>query len=262
MFPVLFEIPLFGGLRIYTYGVLVAAAFLAGILWTTHEAKLKGVSKERILDLTFYIILAALIGSRVLYILISWDQYAQNPLAVLKIWEGGLVFYGGLLGAIAVMLIYLRRHKMGFLPVADLYAPGLALGHAIGRLGCFAAGCCHGGAASDFPLAIHFPDIPYSLAPTGIPLYPTQIMESLAAFLIFLFLVWFRKNHRGTFTGQIFSLYLLFYGIARTGLEIFRGEHARTNLIFYWLSVSQLISLLLILSALIIYVKRPRKGIV
>ena len=258
MFPVLFEIPLFGGVRIYTYGVLVATGFLAGILWTTHEAKQAKVSPEAVLDLSFYIILSALIGSRVLYILTDWRRYTIDPLAVLKIWEGGLVFYGGLIGATLMSLYYLRKHSLKFLAIADLFMPGLALGHAIGRLGCLAAGCCHGREAFGFPLAIIFPKIPYSLAPAGIPLYPTQVMESFASLLIFFLLV--RWRHHKKFEGQIFSLYLLLYGISRPILETFRGDEARSYLIPHLFTASQLISIILIAFSAMLYIKLRQRG--
>jgi phosphatidylglycerol:prolipoprotein diacylglycerol transferase len=251
MFPLLFEIPVFGGIRIYTYGVLVALGFLIGIFWTVHEGKIAGVNPDRILDLSFYIILAALVGSRILYIFVDWQRYASHPLDILKIWEGGLVFYGGLIGAILVSIFYLRKYRLGFLKVADLFMPGVALGHGIGRLGCFAAGCCYGSEAEGFPLAITFPHHPYTLAPAGIPLYPTQLFESAAELLIFLFLVLLRKRKR--FEGQIFLVYLALYSLSRAVLETFRGDSVRGFLIPEQLSTSQFISGGLVVFAIVLY---------
>ena len=225
VFPVLFEIPVFGGLRIYTYGVLVALAFLIGIFWTTREARPAGVAKEKIFDLSFYIVLGALVGSRIFYILTHMSRYARTPLEIFKIWEGGLVFYGGFLGAVVAIFLLLRKYRLKFLPTADLFSPGLALGHAVGRLGCFAAGCCHGREALGISWSVTFPDLPYSLAPAGIPLYPTQIMESLAALAIFISLILVRR--RGPPTGRVFAVYLLGYGLLRFLLEPFRGGSAR-----------------------------------
>ncbi|MBI2082831.1 MAG: prolipoprotein diacylglyceryl transferase [Deltaproteobacteria bacterium] len=257
MWPVLLEIPIFGGIRIYTYGVLVAIGFLAGIYWTVHEAKKAGLSKEIIMDLAFYIVLSALIGSRILYILTNLDDYSANPFDILKIWKGGLVFFGGLLGAIAMSLYYSRKKRIPFLKLADLFMPGVALGHAIGRLGCFAAGCCHGRPTDSF-FSITFPNVPLTLAPAGIPLFPSQIMESLAAFLIFLFLAF--QSRKKKFEGQILFLYLIIYSIARIILEYFRNDLARSYLIPHWFSVSQAISLGLVLVAIVAYVQKS-KGI-
>lgn len=257
MYPLLFEIPILGGLRIYTYGVLVAAAFLVGILWTVREAKKAGVGPDLVMDLSFYIILAALIGSRVLYILIDWKRYATMPLDVFKIWEGGLVFYGGLIGAMLVSLYYFRKHRLSFLKMADLFMPGVALAHTLGRLGCFAAGCCYGREAPGFLLSITFPKTPFSLAPAGAPLFPSQLVESAVELLIFFVLISFRRRKR--FDGQIFLIYLALYGISRSVLEIFRGDSARGYVIPDWLSTSQLISGLLVTASLVIYFRLRRK---
>ena len=251
MFPVLLEIPVFGGFPIYTYGLLVALAFLAGIYWTTREARISGVSKEVVLDLAFYLVLSALIGSRLFYLAAEWRHYLSHPIDALKVWEGGLVFYGGLAGAIVATLWYLRQKRLRFLTVTDLFAPGLSLGHAIGRLGCFASGCCHGREAPAHWWSVTFPDIPRSLAPHGIPLYPTQLIEAALSLLIFFVLLAVRRKKR--FTGQLFLTYLLFYGISRALLEPLRADQARTFIIPAWLSLSQLIGLALVLVAGITY---------
>ncbi len=257
MHPVLIEIPLFGGIRIYTYGVLVALGFLAGIAWTIHEGKKKGIPKDLVLDLSFYIVLSALVGSRILYILFNWERYLTEPLAALKLWEGGLIFFGGLIGAVLASYLFLKKRGVPFLTAADLFAPGISLGHAIGRLGCLAAGCCHGREAPTFPLAITFQDLPYCLAPSGTALYPTQLMEAAASFLIFLSLAGLAKMQR--FSGQIFWTYLFLYGIVRAGLEPFRAEAARNFSFGPLLSNSQWISIIISLTALILYF-RQRKG--
>ena len=261
MFPVLFEIPVLGGVRIYTYGVLVALAFMVGSYWTTHEAKIApkpaAITPDQVLDLSFYIILAALAGSRVLYIIVDWDRYASHPLDVLKIWEGGLVFYGGLIGAMLISLWYFKKHRLRFLKVADLFMPGVALGHAIGRLGCLSAGCCYGRESQGFPLSIIFPQNHFSLAPAGVSLFPSQLMESATALAIFFTLIFMRKKKK--FDGQIFLSYIVLYGISRSILEVFRGDSLRGFLIPNWLSTSQFISGCLIIIAIIIYRQLRKK---
>ena len=263
MFPLLFEVPVFGGVRIYTYGVLVALAFLAGIFWTTREAriaKIAGVDPDTILDLSFYIVLAALVGSRILYIFVDWQRYASHPLDVIKIWEGGLVFYGGLIGAILMSIVYLKKHRLSFLKVADLFMPGVALGHAFGRLGCFAAGCCYGRVMpSGSFFSVTFPPNRFSLAPAGLPLFPSQPVESVAEFLIFLLLILLRRKKR--FEGQIFLVYITLYGISRSILETFRGDSIRGFIIPNLLSTSQLISGCLILIVGVLYFRLRRRTV-
>jgi phosphatidylglycerol:prolipoprotein diacylglycerol transferase len=252
MFPLLFEIPLFGGIKVYTYGVLVALGFVAGIWWAVRAGKLARIKPDFVLDLSFYIIVAALVGSRLLYIAIDWQRYAERPLDVLKIWEGGLVFYGGLIGAMAVSLYYIRKHRQSFLKVADVFMPGVALGHGIGRLGCFMAGCCYGRPADPNAWwAVAFPQNPFSLAPAGVPLVPSQILEAAAEFAIFIVLVAVRR--RKGFDGQIFLLYLVLYSVSRSVLETFRGDSVRGYLIPEILSTSQFISIGLVILAAIVY---------
>lgn len=258
MHPLLFEIPVFGGIKIYTYGVLVALAFVTAIYWTVHEAKVAKIKPDTVLDLSFYIILAALAGARVLYIIIDWERYAAHPADIFKIWEGGLVFYGGLLASIITSFIYLQKHRLSFLKVADIFVPGVALGHAIGRLGCFAAGCCYGRVDTRFFLSVTFPHTRFSLAPAGVPLFPSQLAESLAAFLIFLLLVFLRRKK--TFDGQIFLVYLFIYSLARSILEIFRGDSVRGFVIPHWLSTSQMISGFLMIAVIIVYTQLRKKG--
>lgn len=260
MFPLLFEIPVFGGVKIYTYGVLVALGFVAGIWWTTREGRRVGIKSDFILDLSFYIIIAALVGSRILYILIDWKRYVEHPIDVIKIWEGGLVFYGGFIGAVATSVYYIRKHRHGFLKVADIFMPGLALGHAIGRLGCFAAGCCYGRQTDPSSWwSVVFPSNPFSLAPAGLPLIPSQLLESAAELLIFLFLAF--MGRRKKFDGEIFLLYLVLYSVSRSFLETLRGDSLRGFLIPGILSTSQFISIILVILAAIIYYAVHRKGV-
>lgn len=256
MFPLLFEIPIFGGLKIYTYGVLYALGVVAAIFVTVREAKRIGIRSDFILDLTFYVILGNLIGARVLYILIEWKRYLTDPFSVFKIWEGGLVFYGGLIGAVMVGFFYIRKHRQNFFQIGDLYMPGLALGHGIGRLGCFAAGCCYGRETQGW-FSVVFPQNPHSLAPTGVPLFPSQLAEAAALFFIsgFLFLLLRKKK----FDGQVLLVYLVLYSVARGVLEISRGDSVRGFLIPNVLSTSQFIGGLLVILAIVIYLRLKRR---
>lgn len=262
MHPILIHFPeswpLIGGLNLYTYGALVATAFLVAILWILHEAQVAGYDRNKVADLTFYLIVAAIVGSRLLYVLVELPHFISNPTAIFKIWEGGLVFYGGLLACIAVSWWYTRRQGWTLKGTADLFMPGVALGHAIGRLGCLMAGCCYGRAVSGDPWwGLIFPHLDASLAPAGIPLYPTQLMESGVELLLFGILIWRRRHKK--FEGQVFLTYLILYAAARSVLEIFRGDTVRGFVIPDVLSTSQFISALVIIAAIIYYVTLRRR---
>lgn len=241
-----------GGLTLYTYGALVATAFLTGILWILHEARLAGYDRNKVADLTFYLIIAAIVGSRLLYVLVELPRFISKPLDVFKLWEGGLVFYGGLLGCIAVSWWYTRRQRWTLKGTADLFMPGVALGHAIGRVGCVMAGCCYGKPVAGDPWwGLTFPHLDATLAPAGIPLYPTQIIESAVLLLLFGVLVWQRRRKK--FEGQVFLTYLILYAVARSVLELFRGDAVRGFVIPGVISTSQFISAIVVVAALVYY---------
>jgi phosphatidylglycerol:prolipoprotein diacylglycerol transferase len=253
MHPDLFKI---GPLTIHTYGVLVAAGFLLGLALAVRQARKEGILADKIVDLGFYLLLSALIGSRLFFILINASHYLKNPLEIFKIWEGGLVFYGGLLLAVPTVLWYVKKHALGVWSTADLFAPSIAIGHAIGRLGCFAAGCCYGKPAEGLLWAVTFTD-PESLAIIGIPLHPTQLYESLGEFINFLILIILRRYK--SFNGQLFLTYIILYSVLRFIVEFFRGDVGR-GFITSQLSFSQGISILMFLIAVVgLIILRQRK---
>ena len=237
MHPILVR---FGPLTIHTYGVLVAAGFLLGLALAVKQAKKEGIPQERIIDIGFYVLVAAIIGSRLLFVAVNAGHYLKHPLDIFKIWEGGLVFYGGLILAIPSALWYIRKHNLDAWRITDIFAPSLAIGHAVGRIGCFAAGCCYG-RLSELPWAVTFHD-PECLATTGIPLHPTQLYESAGELLNFLILITLRRYQ--SFKGQLFWTYILLYSLLRFVVEFFRGDEARGYL-FGGISVSQGISVIM-----------------
>jgi len=253
MYPVLLR---FGPLTIHTYGFLLAIGFLIGMGVALMQAKKEGIPSDKILDLGFYILLAAIIGSRLFFILINLGHYIQNPLDVFKIWEGGLVFYGGVILAVPTVIWYVKKNSLDIWNTADIFSPSIAVGHAFGRLGCFAAGCCYGKTAESLPWGVIFTD-PECLAPTNILLHPTQLYESAGEFINFLLLIAIRKNK--AFNGQIFMTYLLLYSVLRFIIEIFRGDAARGFLI-PGISVSQGISILMFLVGATGLIVLKRKG--
>ena len=243
MHPVLLH---FGKFSIYTYGFFVAMGFLAGIWFATYEAKRCGLDHEKILDLCFYVLIAAIVGSRLAYVGTVPDEFANNFLEIFKIWKGGLVFYGGFIGAMLTAIIYLKAKHMPIWKTGDILAPALALGHFLGRLGCFSAGCCYGKTCK-LPWAITFHD-PASLAPLNISLHPTQLYSSASNLMIFLILLAVSRHRK--FEGQVFWLYVLLYGVTRSIIEIFRGDYRGAEIMGV-LSISQTVGCSLALVAVV-----------
>ena len=217
MYPILIE---FGFFKIFTYGLLVATGFLVAILLASSRAEKEGLDSQKVLDLCFYAMVSALLGARLLYVIVEYRYFLDSPLEIFKFWKGGLVFYGGLILGVLISLWYLKRNQMPMWKTADLLAPSIALGQLIGRWGCFFAGCCFG-RKTDVAWGITFTD-PRSLAPLEISLHPTQVYLSLNAVFIFMFLMWLSK--RKVFDGQILWSYGILYSIGRFVIEYFRGD--------------------------------------
>ncbi len=250
MYPILIKI---GGFTLHTYGVLLAVGFLLAIWVALRDARRQGIDPNLVMDLSFYVLIAALVGSRVFYVLGNWHEFADNPVDVVRFWRGGLVFYGGFLCSVLVATYYIRKHRLNFEQLTDLLAPSIALGQAIGRLGCFAAGCCFG-TPTDLPWACVFTSKD-SLAPLGVPLHPTQLYESAATFLIFVVLWAMRRSEK--FRGKILWYYILFYAAIRFALEFLRAD-PRGFFIPDVLSTSQAIAIpLAILAVYMLWRKRP-----
>jgi len=241
MHPVLFSI---GPITIHTYGVFVALGFASAIAVSVWLSRKEGFPPQAIIDAAFVAIVSAIVGSRVLYVFMNPVYYSENPLDIFKLWEGGLVFSGGLIFAVIVLIFYLRRRKLPTLKAADILAPGLALGQAVGRIGCFSAGCCYG-RPTDAPWAVVFKD-PQTLALPGIPLHPTQLYAALGGLLVFGILIFLRT--RKNFEGQIFIWFLILHSTLRLVVERFRGD-PRGFIPGTQMSVTQLLTLLILLGA-------------
>jgi phosphatidylglycerol---prolipoprotein diacylglyceryl transferase len=250
MFPDLISI---GPFTIHTYGFFVALGFAVGIWTAVKVGKSQGVPSQQVMDMAFVMIVWAIVGSRLFYVLINFSYYKAHPLDIIKLWQGGLVFSGGLVATAVAMLWYLRRHRLSFWSTGDLWAPSLALGQAIGRIGCFMAGCCYGQPTGS-PWGVVFTH-PKSLAPLNIPLYPTQAFEAFSAFVIFLVLLFLHGKRK--FQGQVFLWYLILHSTARLLVERFRGderglipgtEMSATQLIATLILVGSVVALLLMRS--------------
>ena len=209
-----------GPLTIHTYGFFVALGFTTALLLTIRLGKTEGFDAQQILDMGFIMILGGIVGSRVTYALMNLSYYVQYPLHFFKIWEGGLVFSGGLITVALLMIWYARKNKLSYWRLGDLWAPAIAIGQAIGRIGCFMAGCCYG-KPTDLFCGVVFSN-PKSLAPLHIPLHPTQLYLALSGLLIFLILLFIRN--RKSFQGQVFLWFLILHSLARIYIERFRGD--------------------------------------
>jgi phosphatidylglycerol---prolipoprotein diacylglyceryl transferase len=248
MHPILFSA---GWFRLPTYGVLVVVGLVAAIWTATRLGRREGLEAGRMLDFSTWLIVVGLVGAKVLMILTDWKFYRANP-GELFSWatlQAGGVFYGGFVAAVFFALWYTRLHRLPMLKVFDAYAPAIALGQSVGRLGCFAAGCDYGKPTTSF-LGVTFTNpISHNLTnvPLGIRLHPTQMYESLATLAIFGILLW--QYRRKTRDGQIFLLYLALYAVARFFIEFLRGDEDRGFVFNHLLSTSQFIALLALATA-------------
>ncbi len=244
MFPILIQL---GPLTLHTYGLFVALGVIVGTQMSIYWARRNGVLDESAQDmfysLTFYTLIAGLFGARFLYVVTFREQFSEDWLSIFKVWQGGLVFYGGFIGGAIGFLIWQRRYPaISWRKVADWACPSLAFGHALGRLGCFSAGCCHGRPTASH-WAVTFTD-PNALAPLGIPLHPTQLYEFL--FLTVIGAYSWRRNGREHADGSIFADYIILYSIGRFVVEFFRGDPSPTR----FLTPAQIVSAVLFIFAI------------
>jgi phosphatidylglycerol:prolipoprotein diacylglycerol transferase len=243
-----------GSLAIYWYGVLIATGVLTGIWTASRRALRENVAPEQVVDLGPWLIIGAVIGARLLYVVTFWREFfAQQPFwEIFMIRHGGMVFYGGLIGAFLAGCIYVRWKRLAFWKMADILAPSVALGHVFGRIGCLMYGCCYG-RSCHYPWAIHFPA---DHETAGQPVHPTQIYEALLNFGLYLALAWLHRRKK--FDGQIFSLYLIGYAVLRAFVELFRGDYS----VYYLgghLTSAQLVSIGLFVAGSVIWWQLPRR---
>jgi len=252
MHPVLFK---FGQVTIHTYGFFIALAALAGMFVARFEAKRLDLDPDKVVDACFYVVVAAIVGSRLFYVITNIELFTSAPLDVFKIWNGGLVFYGGFIGSALTLIAYLKIYHLPLGKMADISALALPLGHTLGRIGCFFAGCCYG-KICHHPWAITFKN-PDSLAPLFVQLHPTQLYSSASNFLIFLLIFSLRRFKK--YDGQLFWIYCVFYGINRSIIEVFRGDF-RGGTVLNTFSISQTIGLSSALVAVIMLIILGRKN--
>lgn len=239
MFPTIFHF-------IHTYGLMLAIAFLTGIWWVSREGKKEGISPDQVMDLGLWVLFAAVLGSRVAYVLPHWNEFAAQPWTVLAVWEGGLTFYGGVLLAVSVGFWFIWKSHLPIWRTADLIAPAFAMGIAIGRIGCFLNGCCFGN-PTVLPWGLSFPEncpAGYQWGETA-RLHPTQVYESLVGVVLFLILLWLRRTQR--YEGFLFWSFALLYALWRLFSDSLRYYDIQSVLVWGKREIpeSQLISLAL-----------------
>ena len=251
MHPKLLEL---GQVALHTYGFLLAIAFIAGILVTSRNARKEGINPDSVWNLGLVILCATLVGAKLLMLITNLSYYVSNPREIfsLSTLRSAGVFYGGLLLALGTAAWYMRKRRLPAWRVADCAAPGIALGQAIGRIGCLMAGCCYGTTA-DVPWAICFTDT-YAAenmgTPLNIPLHPVQIYESAGALVIFGYLAW--RLLRRHMTGQIILEYLTLYAVLRFAVEFFRADE-RGDVFNGLLSTSQFIAIITLVAAIFFF---------
>ncbi len=233
MHPILFQ---FGPVTIFSYGALVAVGFLLAVTLAARTAdrwpaSLRAMNAKQVADVSWIALLGGILGARLLYIVLNWKIYWHAPGELIAIWHGGLIWYGGFLGGFAAAFLYLRAQRVPFLRAFDQFVPFLALGHAIGRIGCLLNGCCYGkpvdGCCGITP---HW---------SAQPLVPTQLYEALGLLALYAGLRWLQRPNVLQRAGAVAGLYLISYGILRFTVEAFRGDQT-----FWWhnLTLPQLMS--------------------
>lgn len=244
-------------IHIATYGFLVALGVLLGLTVVLRLSKKQGLDPDEMWNLCGLVVLAGIIGSKVLYVINEWGTtfHSIGDVFSLSTLQAGGVFSGGLVLALITAIWYLRKHQISFLRAADVIAPGLALGHSVGRLGCFSAGCCYGrettvpwGVTFTNPLANQIVG-----TPLGVKLHPTQLYEMFAELVNFVILYYLATRKK--FEGQILGLYLVMYGIERYVIEFFRGDPGRGEILGI-MSGTQLISILLVIAGGVLWMVR------
>ncbi len=250
MHPILFN---FGNWPVYSYGVLLALAYLAGLQMAVVRGRRQGLDATRLMDLGIYLIIAALVGAKLMLVLVDFNYFRTQPRELLSLVRAGGVFYGGLLAALGATVFLVRRYQLPLWTTTDLFAPGIALGHVIGRLGCLLAGCCYGKPTS-VPWAITFTDPVASMnvgTPLGVPLHPTQLYDAGAELVILIYLLTTERMGR-PFPGRTFWQYMVLYGVSRFIIEFYRGDDRG---MLFGFSTSQIVSMIIVPVAILMLVR-------
>jgi len=246
----------FGVFTVTWYGILVASGFMAGLWTASRRALRENIHPETVFDLGPWLLLGTILGARSLYVVSYWKEYfADKPVTeIFMVQHGGLVFYGGLIGASLACILFAWRRHLPLWRLADVLAPSIALGSFFGRWGCLMNGCCYG-RPTTLPWGIRFP---YGHETWPNYVHPTEIYDSLLNLGLYVFLAWLFRRKK--FDGQVFALYLICYAVFRSFVEIFRGDYTPIHY-WGWLTPGQLVSIGIIGAGLLLLWKLPRKRI-
>lgn len=249
-----------GPFSIQSYGVMMALGFLAGLGNWILLGRRENRSPQFCTDLMFWVIASGIVGARLAYVVENWSVYMADPLSIIRVDQGGLIFYGGFVAAAAAIVVFGRRHKVPLARLFDFVVTSVPLAHALGRIGCFLNGCCFGSCTTAAP-HVQFP--PYSIpwhsqlreelietsAACSLPVHPVQLYEAAFNFLVYGVVVWlFRRKLR---PGMVTGVYLVLYAIGRFSLEFMRGDRA-DRLAVQQFSIGQFVSLLVLLAGLVV----------
>lgn len=240
MNPVAFEI---FGIEVMWYGILISIGVVLGTILALREADRIGIGEDNLIDLLLFAIPLAVIGARIYYVVFTWDYYRENLKEIFHFRGGGLAIHGAIIIGIIVALVFSRRRNIDFWKITDACAPSLALGQAIGRWGNYINQEAYGTPT----------DLPWGIIVDGVRVHPTFLYESIGDFLIFLFLIWYRRN-KPKVSGEVFLLYIFFYSSLRFFVEGLRTD----SLMLGSLRVAQLVSIIGIVVSFIYFYTRRR----
>ncbi len=245
--------------QIHSYGAMLILAFAAGIGWLMVTARTYDIAPVQWIDFALFVLLGGLIGARILYVILNWEQYAGTPLNIFAVWEGGLTYFGGIAGALLGAYLFSRLREIDFKLLADLAAPATALGYSLARIGCFLNGCCYGHAGSpNWPLGMIFP--PDSEAGQGqVPIHPTQLYASFASIIIFYILVKIQPHIKAR--GNLLLVYLVLYSVYRFIVEFYRrGATAKVFTLLAPLTEAQTASIVIGALAMVWFLARRARA--
>ena len=255
MRSILFQL---GPITIFSYGTILALSFVVCISLMISQRNRIGMSSQQIYDMTVWTIVGGLLGARLTYVILHWDEFSKNLTEIIMIHRGGLAFFGSYIGGAAALTLFLKKHRLPFLKFADFFSPFVALGHAVGRIGCFMNGCCYGRPTECF-FGVTFPagSLPASHYGLNHHIHPTQLYEF--GLLIVLFIILQNVDKHKKFEGQTFSLYLILYSVIRFSMEFLRGD--TRYVIPGWLTLFQSFCVVFMVIGVAIYLFKSRSHV-